>query len=116
MRYSISHDKTSVAYRKPVRNHSSSHDFIEWCTNQDKQYHIGWTGVSLVATTAVLFPLTMAFLLLNGASFPLIMSAMISLVLVAVLNLVAMPTRYTIPAFLLGILIDAAVIIISIFY
>ncbi len=87
--------------------------FIRWATEQDAENHIAWAGISLIATAAALFPFTMAIILINGAVFPLILGAMVSLVLVVALNLAAMPTRYTIPAFLLSILIDAGVIIAS---
>jgi hypothetical protein len=38
---------------------------------------------------------------------------MISLAIVVITNLAALPTKYTIPAFLLGILIDLVLIIVS---
>jgi len=116
MGYIISNDKTSITYRSPVKTRSQVHIFIEWATGQDKEHHFAWTGISLLATAAVLFPLTMTFILINGAAFPLMMIAMLALVLVVVLNLAAMPTRYTIPAFFLGALIDTGVIIATIFY
>ena len=115
MRYIVSNDQTSIAYREPVKAHSLLHTFNAWCTAQDAQHHFGWTGISLLATAAVFFPLTMAFVLVNGAAFPLIITAMVALVLVLVLNLAAMPTRYTIPAFFFGIGIDIAIIATSIF-
>jgi len=116
MLHIISSNKTSIAYRAPAKNHSILYDFTKWCAGQEEQHHIAWTGISMLTTTAVFFPLTMACILSNGSSFPLIITAMISLVMVFVLNLAAMPTQYTIPAFFLGILIDAAVIITTIFY
>lgn len=115
MRYITLNDKTPIAYHEPLTNHSLLQRFAAWSAGQEEQHHIAWTGVSLVATAAVFFPVTMAFILLNGAAFPLIVTAMIALVMVVVLNLAAMPTRYTIPAFLLGIGIDAAVIAASFF-
>jgi hypothetical protein len=116
MNYLMSNDKIATAYQVPVKNHSAVFAFNQWCANQETKNHIAWTGVSLIVTAAVLFPLTMSFILLNGASFILIIAAMISLVLVSVVNLAAMPTRYTIPIFLTGILIDIVVIAASIFY
>ncbi|MEO5593093.1 MAG: hypothetical protein ABIR15_18685 [Chitinophagaceae bacterium] len=116
MRYIIPNDKTSVAWREPVRNHSRIHNLIEWFAGQDKQHQITWTDIFLLAATGVLFPLTMAFIVLNNGGFPFIITAMAGQVLVFVLNIAAMSTRYKIPAFFLGILIDAAIIITSIFY
>ncbi len=55
----------------------------------------------------------MAVILMNGAVFGLIVGAMTPLVLVVVTNLAALPTKYTIPFFFLGILIDIALIAMS---
>ena len=113
MAHTILQQNNINSYNGAAKSHSVINRFINWCTVQDADHHIAWAGVSLIATTAVLFPLTMAVTLLSGASFQLIIAAMVALVLVAVLNLAALPTRYTIPAFALGVLIDAGVIITS---
>lgn len=89
--------------------------FIQWATNEDKEHHIAWVGGSVTIMTAIIFPLTMAAILMNSAAFGLIVAAMVSLVLVVTTNLAAMQTRYTIPFFFLGILIDFGVIIASFF-
>ena len=62
--------------------------------------------------TAIFFPLTMAVILQNGASFGLMVAAMVSLTLVVVTNLAALPTKYTIPFFFLGILIDVVTVVL----
>jgi len=54
-------------------------------------------------------------ILFHGGSFGLIIATMTSLVLVVVTNLAALPTKYTIPFFLLGIAIDVVVIGLSFF-
>lgn len=89
--------------------------FIQWVTNEDKEHHIAWVGGSVTIMTAIVFPLTMAAIIMNGAAFGLIVVAMVSLVLVVTTNLAAMETRYTIPFFFLSILIDFGVIIASFF-
>ena len=53
----------------------------------------------------------MAAVLVQGASFSLIMAAMVSLALVVITNLAALSTKYTIPFFFLGILIDAGIVV-----
>lgn len=78
-------------------------------------HHIGWVGICVTSMTAVVFPLTLAAVLFNGASFGLIIVAMCSLVLVFVSNLAAMPTKYTIPFFAVGVAIDLVVIGLSFF-
>jgi len=102
--YSLSKEKKSLAVR-----------FIQWATNQDAEHHVAWVGISITLMAAIFFPLTMAVILLNGAGFGLIIAAMTSLALVTIVNLAAIPTRYTIPLFLLGILIDVAAIAASFF-
>lgn len=59
------------------------------------------------------FPITMTAILFNGAVFKLIIGAMIALVLVVITNLAALPTKYTIPSFLTGIIIDLVIITAS---
>jgi hypothetical protein len=89
--------------------------FMSWAANEDEERHIGWVGITVTTMTAIFFPLTMALILMNGAVFGLIVAAMVSLVLVVVTNLAAMPTKFTIPFYLLGILIDVTVIALSFF-
>lgn len=86
--------------------------FYSWIKNEEKN-RIAWAGVSITVMTAVLFPLTMTTILFNGAVFKLIIGAMCALVLVMVTNLAALPTKYTIPAFLTGITMDLILIIAS---
>ncbi len=116
MRYILSNHQRPIAYRTPIQAHSPLYHFMEWAKGQEKEHHFAWTGICLLATSAVLFPLTMSFILMNGAAFPLMVIAMIALVMVVVLNLAAMPTQYTIPAFLLGALVDVGVIITTMLY
>jgi len=57
----------------------------------------------------------MMVILLNGASFGLIILAMASLAWVVITNLAAMPVKYTISFFALGVLADATAIVVSFF-
>jgi hypothetical protein len=93
-------------------NKSIFNRFFTW-TKQEEKNHIAWVGISITAMTAVFFPITMAAILFNGAVFKLIVGAMISLAMVVITNLAALPTKYTIPAFLTGIVMDIGLIIIS---
>jgi|SRR5450432_2573619 hypothetical protein len=86
--------------------------FYTW-TKQEEKNHIAWVGISITVMTAVFFPITMAAILFNGAVFKLIIGAMISLSMVVIANLASLPTKYTIPAFLAGIVMDVGLIIIS---
>jgi len=86
--------------------------YLSWVKNQEKN-HIAWLGISITAMSAVFFPITMSAILFNGADFKLIIGAMISLSLVVITNLATLPTKYTIPALALGVLMDIALIIAS---
>ena len=110
MSYSISQQE-NAGYQKATARRSVINRFFEWCVNQDREHHIAWAGISLIAMSAVFFPLTMAVILAHGASFALIIPAMISLMLVFTLNLSAQSTRITIPALVLAIIIDVISII-----
>lgn len=98
----------------PIRSerHNLFARYLTWVKNQEKN-HIAWVGISITAMSAVFFPVTMSAILFNGAVFKLIIGAMISLALVVITNLSALPTRYTIPALVLGVLMDIALIITS---
>ncbi len=86
--------------------------FLSW-SKQEQPNRIAWLCVSITVMTAIFFPLTMASILLHGATFALIISAMVSLIVVVVPNLAALPTKFTIPALFVGIGIDLSVIILS---
>jgi hypothetical protein len=88
--------------------------FINWSKNEEKN-RIAWAGISITVITAVFFPVTMVSILMHGAAFKLIIGAMFSLILVFVPNLSALPTKYTIPAFLTGVVIDIILIAFSFF-
>lgn len=88
--------------------------FLSWAKEEERN-RIAWLGISITIMTAIFFPITMVSILLHGAAFKLIIGAMFSLILVVVPNLAALPTRYTIPAFFTGILIDIFLIVISFF-
>ena len=86
--------------------------FLDW-TKKEEKNHIAWVGISITAMSAIFFPVTMSAILFNGAIFTLIIGAMISLAAVVITNLAALPTKYTIPALLLGIVMDIVLMIIS---
>jgi hypothetical protein len=120
MSTTISHAQGVPTYRAAAGNPSSAAGnpslidrFFDWATKEDVKHHIGWVGLSIVAMTAIFFPVTMSAILLNGASFGLIIAAMVPLVLVFVTNLAALPTKYTIPFFFVGVLAELIILVIS---
>ena len=115
MTYILSQPEIHHYQNVPAQKRSFIGRFFKWAADEDEKHHIGWVGGTVTAMTAVFFPISMAAILANGAAFGLIIAAMSALVLVVVTNLAAMSTRYTIPFFFLGILIDAIAIIASFF-
>ena len=112
MAHTLSHQHSfRIEHRK---SHSSVFSrFFAWAVSQDEKNHVGWVGASVMIMAGILFPATMAFILLNGADFGLIVAAMSGLVLVVVTNLAALPVKYTLPFLLLGTLTDLVVIVAS---
>ncbi|HSZ34736.1 MAG TPA: hypothetical protein VK772_15575 [Puia sp.] len=109
---SITYHSDYSNYSLKIENRNLLTRFFAWTINEEKN-RIAWAGISITVMTAILFPLTMTAILFNGLDFKLIIGAMSSLVLVLVTNLAALPTKYTIPAFLTGIIIDLVLIIAS---
>jgi hypothetical protein len=98
---------------KRVRNNVYTR-LLGWLAKEEKN-RIAWVGISITTMAAVFFPVTMSAILFNGAIFSLIMGAMISLAIVVITNLAALPVKYTIPALVLGILMDIVLIVMSFF-
>jgi hypothetical protein len=109
----ISNPESQYIYHLAKNRPSAVARFFKWAADEDQERHIGWVGIMVTVMTAICFPLTMGAILLHGATFGLIIAAMVSLSLVVVTNLAALPTKYTIPFFFLGILIDVVVIGLS---
>ena len=83
--------------------------FMNWCAAQEGN-RLLWVGIILAAHGCALTPITVMATLMAGPSFFLFMTAMIAMAIALVTNLAAMPTKVTIPAFALSILMDIAVL------
>ena len=100
--------QVSIAKRESVFTR-----FITWCASQEK-YRFGWVAAIIAIHGCVLTPitvLTVAATHNNIASWGVAIGAM-GMSLIS--NLSAMPTKITIPVFFASILIDLAVIAVSI--
>jgi hypothetical protein len=83
--------------------------FITWTEGQ-QEFRLVWLGIALTAHASFLTPFTAMAVMLLGNSFPLFMATLGAMALALVTNLAALPTRITIPAFLLSIVIDIAIV------
>jgi hypothetical protein len=84
--------------------------FINWCKGQQENRLI-WLGVAVAGHGCVITPLTVFAVTMAGNSLVLFMLAIFAMAISLVTNLAALPTKITIPAFALSILIDIGILI-----
>jgi hypothetical protein len=84
--------------------------FLNWSESQEK-YRFGWLAIALVGHGCVITPITMFSIVLSGNFLAFWILAIVAMMLALVTNLAAMPTKVTIPAFFLSIIIDLYIII-----
>ena len=87
--------------------------FMNFCKGQE-QNRLLWLGIALAGHGCIITPLTVMAVLLAGTNFYLFIAAIVAMGMSLVTNLAAMPTRITIPVFVLSILIDVAIVIATI--
>jgi len=88
--------------------------FITWTKNQESNRFL-WLALALGGHGCVLTPLTILLVVaFTGMHFALFMTALAAMALALIVNLAALPTKITIPAFLLSVLADLVVIAIAI--
>src|SRR5688572_27502424 len=87
--------------------------FMNFCKSQE-QNRLLWLGIALAGHGCIITPLTVMAVLLAGTNFFLFIAAFVAMGMSVVTNLAAMPTRITIPVFILSILIDIAIVVATI--
>ena len=96
-----------------VQNSSTSASiyirFMNWCNGQQED-RLLWLGIALAGHGCVITPLTIMAVLLAGTNLFLFVLALVAMGMALVTNLAALPTKITIPVFVLSILIDLAII------
>ena len=86
--------------------------FKKWADSQNDNRFI-WLGVALLAHASLLTPFTAMAVMVTSNNFVLVMVSLSAMALALVTNLAALPTKVTIPAFFLSIVIDIVVVAIS---
>ena len=104
----------SVPYTISTRKNIATR-FIDWCAGQQENRLI-WLAVIICGHGCIFTPLTLLFVMLAGNSMLLWPFAMAGMAMSLVVNLAAMPTKYTIPVFVLSLLIDLALIVNGVIY
>jgi hypothetical protein len=83
--------------------------FLNWCHEQQPN-RLLWLGIILSFHGCILTPLTVMAVLLAGTKLTLFLIAIVAMGMSLVTNLAAMPTKITIPIFVLSILLDLLVV------
>lgn len=108
------HQTISNSYTEETASSSLWGRFLTYCKGQENN-RLLWLGVILMVHGCILTPITVFITLAAGPSLPLFMTAIIAMAIALVTNLAAMPTRITIPAFALSVIIDIAILVACIF-
>jgi hypothetical protein len=96
-------------YTGTVSSTSVFSRFINWCEGQQEN-RILWIGLGLGGHGCVITPITIFAIVMSGNSMALFMTAVLAMAMTLIVNLAALPTRITIPVFILTILVDLGVI------
>jgi hypothetical protein len=99
----------SATYTRTQNKTSVFRRFFSWCQAEEKN-RFGWLALILAVHGCALTPLTIFAIVMSGNNIFLWVTAIAAMGLSLVTNLSAMPTRITIPAFFISVLIDAAVL------
>jgi hypothetical protein len=103
---SLTHNTTHYIVQKDASLFSK---FITWSDTQQGN-RLLWPGLILCLHGCVLTPLTVMAVLLAGTNLILFMVTIVAMGISLVSNLAAMPTKITIPLFVLSIIIDLVVV------
>lgn len=101
-----------ASYIQRTETVSLSTRFMNWCRSQEK-YRYGWLAAILAIHGCVLAPIALFLVFTNGANIVLATMVAGSLAACLITNLAALPTKITIPVFLTSVLVDLAVMAIS---
>jgi hypothetical protein len=103
---SLTHNTTHYIVQKDASLFSK---FITWSDTQQGN-RLLWLGLILCLHGCILTPLTVMAVLLAGTNLILFMVTIVAMGISLVSNLAAMPTKITIPFFVLSIIMDLAVV------
>jgi hypothetical protein len=99
-----------TSYKGTASNSTAFSRFITWCEGQEKNRFV-WLGLALAGHGCAITPITLFAIILSGNHIFFWVMAIIAMMTALVTNLAAMPTKYTIPAFLASIVMDLVIII-----
>ena len=88
--------------------------FMEWCKEQQPD-RLMWLGFAISAHGCVLTPLTIMAVFTAGGNLVMFMMALVAMTMVLVTNLAALPTKITIPVFILSFMVDLVIVIACVY-
>ena len=83
--------------------------FLDWCDRQETT-RFGWTAAIITLHGCFLTPITVATVAMTSNSLALWGAAIGAMGMALITNLSALPTKVTIPVFILSVLIDISVV------
>jgi hypothetical protein len=106
----ITHPTIATTYTEKVEKQTLLNRFINWSEDQE-QYRFGWVAGILAGHGCIITPITLFAIILSGSNLVFFIAAIIAMMASLVTNLAALPTKYTIPTFVLSIVIDLIIVI-----
>jgi len=104
----------SPAYAPKAARVNSLRKFISWCDQQEKN-RLLWLGLGIMGHIGMILPLTLlSILFLANNNFALWIVVLCANVPVLALNLAAQPPKVTIPVMLSSLIINIAIVVLSI--
>lgn len=83
--------------------------FATWCAGQ-QEARLLWLALALMGHGAVLTPITGMAVVLAGTNLFMFVLVLLAMAMTLVTNLAALPTKITIPVFILSVVIDVVVL------
>jgi hypothetical protein len=105
----ITQTSYSPSYKAPIQ-FTLFNKFFKWCEAQEKN-HLGWLALSLASQGCIITPLVILTIGITGNNLILWMAGMIAMGITLIVNLAAMPTKITIPVFVLSVVIDIGIVV-----
>jgi hypothetical protein len=96
-----------------IKKQSPLSRFFAWCGGQEHN-RFAWLAIILFFHGCVLTPVTLLFVFAAGNDLIFFCMTTAAMAMSLVPNLAAMPTKVTIPVFFFSVLIDVAVIVLSV--
>ena len=109
----IANQTINTTYTQTALHKNVFNRFMDWCKGQEEN-RLMWLGISLAGHGCILTPITVMAVLLAGTNLTLFILALVAMGISLVTNLAAMPTKITIPVFILSIVIDITIILLCV--